>query len=113
MVKEGVIHVGRMRRAVQVVLLLIVLLHVGGPMFETVDEWDNFPQSGNDYVLSLLTVVLCLGLMLVNRFWPAVLAVLSLFWSLFHISSSQHRRIDSSVWTPVQIPKNGPLILRI
>ena len=102
-----------MRCAVQLALLLLVLVHVGGPMFEAVDEWDNFPQSGNDFVLSFLAVIVCLGLMLLPRFWPKLVAVLSLIRSLLNPSSNLRGRIDSWGWTPVQIPKSRPLLLRI
>src|SRR5436309_2237949 len=46
-----------------VVLLLCISLF--GPAFETVDHWDNFPQSGDDIVLSLICLVACVGAMLV------------------------------------------------
>jgi hypothetical protein len=50
------------RRIVQVVLLLLLLVHGGGPLFETVDHWDGFAQGGDDFVLSALGVIAGLGL---------------------------------------------------
>lgn len=102
-----------MRRAVQLAILLLVLVHVGGAMFETLDEWDNFPQSGNDFVLSFLAVIVCLGLMLLTRLWPKLLVVLSLIRSLLNPLSNLLGPFISSGWTPVQILKRRPLFLRI
>lgn len=53
-----------MRRLIQVALLLLLLVHLAGAPFETVDHWDNFAQGGDDLVLSVLSVVAGLGLTL-------------------------------------------------
>ncbi len=54
-----------MRRLVQIALLLLLLIHLGGPPFETVDHWDQFAQGGDDFVLSVLRVAVGLGLTVV------------------------------------------------
>jgi type VI protein secretion system component VasK len=54
-----------MRRVlVMVVLVLIVTVHISGPLFETVDHWDQFPQSGNDIVLSIVLALTLFALCL-------------------------------------------------
>ena len=40
-----------------VVLILLLAVCVFGPLFETVDHWDQFPQTGNDIVLSIVLAV--------------------------------------------------------
>lgn len=51
-----------MRRRVAWILLLVALLiFLGGPVFEHFDHWDHFPQSGNDILLTLVAVVICLA----------------------------------------------------
>lgn len=68
---EGVYAIIRMainivRRLIQIAVLLLVLIHVGGPLFETVDHWDQFSQGqgGDDLVLSVLSLVAGCGLTL-------------------------------------------------
>jgi hypothetical protein len=102
-----------MHRAVQIALLLLVLVHVGGPMFETVDEWDNFHQTGDDFVLSFLGVIISLGLMLLTRLWPKLLTVLSLIRSRLNPLANLRGPVDLSAWAPIPIPKSRPLFLRI
>lgn len=102
-----------MRRLIQVAVLLLVLVHVGGPLFETVDQWDNFPATGNDFVLSFLAVVVCLGFMLLVQFWPRLRSVLSRVGSLLIPPEEPHGPFESSVWLPGPIPKTTPLPLRI
>ena len=53
-----------MRRLIQIAVLLLLLIHLGGPLFETVDHWDQFAQGGDDLVLSVLSVIAGLGLTL-------------------------------------------------
>jgi hypothetical protein len=53
------------RRSIQIALLLLLLVHLAGAPFETIDRWDQFAQGGNDLVLSVLSVVAGLGLTLV------------------------------------------------
>lgn len=51
-----------MRRKIAViVLVLVVAIFLAGPVFEHFDRWDHFPQSGNDILLTLVAVVVCLG----------------------------------------------------
>lgn len=55
-----------------VVLVLLAAVCISGPLFETVDHWDQFPQSGNDIVLgtflalTLFALCLCATLKLVG-----------------------------------------------
>lgn len=54
-----------MRRvSVTVVLLLLLAVCICGPLFETVDHWDQFPQSGNDIVLGTVLALTLLALCL-------------------------------------------------
>jgi len=51
-----------MRRRIAVILMfLAVVLLLGGPVFEHVDHWDGFPQSGNDFLLAVIAVLVCLA----------------------------------------------------
>lgn len=56
------------RRLIQVVLLLLLLVLLCGPLFETVDHWDHFAQGGNDLVLNALGVVVGFGLSVLVSF---------------------------------------------
>ena len=47
-----------------VVLILLLAVCMFGPLFETVDHWDQFPQSGNDIVLTIVFVLVLLALCL-------------------------------------------------
>ena len=51
-----------MRRRVALILVfLAVVLLLGGPLFEHFDHWDGFPQSGNDFLLAVIAVLVCLA----------------------------------------------------
>jgi hypothetical protein len=67
-------------RLVQGVLLLLVIVSVCGPLFETVDHWDRFLQGGSDIVLSILGLGIVLGLVLV-----CIRALLAVTFVLFRI----------------------------
>ncbi len=55
-----------MRRwAIIGVLLALIVIHYAGPAFELADRWDNFPQSGNDTLHTLIALVTLLGAMFV------------------------------------------------
>lgn len=46
-----------MRRASFLIALVLLLgISISGPFFEAVDHWDNFPQSGNDIILTIAMV---------------------------------------------------------
>ena len=49
------------RRFAWISLLLVCVILLGGPVFEHFDQWDNFPQSGNDIVLTVVAVVICIA----------------------------------------------------
>lgn len=49
------------RRFAWIALLLVFAIFLGGPLFEHFDRWDHFPQSGNDILLTLVAVVICLA----------------------------------------------------
>jgi hypothetical protein len=51
-------------RLVQLALVLLLVVYLCAPLFESVDHWDHFPQSGHDIVLTVLGVALCLGIAL-------------------------------------------------
>ena len=42
-------------------VFLLVLIHVVGALFETIDRWDGFSQGGDDIVLTVLSVAICVG----------------------------------------------------
>lgn len=44
-----------------VLLFLAVVIFLSGPVFEHFDRWDHFPQSGNDILLTLVAVVICIA----------------------------------------------------
>lgn len=51
-----------MRRSlVQFAIVLLSAVYLFGPLFESVDRWDYFPQSGNDIVLTAIVVAICFG----------------------------------------------------
>ena len=102
-----------MRRLIQVALLLLLLIHLGGPLFETVDHWDQFAQGGDDLVLSVLGVVVGLGLTIVLAFvlrwiFPALLA--SSLLSLVVLSQEAIAFLEIARPAPSTSP---PLPLRI
>lgn len=77
-----------MRRVlVMVVLVLLVAAYISGPLFETVDHWDQFPQSGNDIVLA---VVLALTLF-------ALCLCAALKWVGFVSSVSRDQKEDATL----------------
>ncbi len=49
--------------AISILLILVGVLFLG-PAFETIDRWDNVPQTGNDTLLSLVLLLTCAGAML-------------------------------------------------
>ena len=51
-------------RLVQLAVVLLLVVYLCAPLFELVDHWDHFPQSGHDIVLTILGVALCLGIAL-------------------------------------------------
>lgn len=51
-------------RLVQLAVVLLVVVYLYAPLFESVDHWDHFPQSGHDIVLTVLGIALCLGIAL-------------------------------------------------
>lgn len=61
-----------------VVLILLLAVCMFGPLFETVDHWDQFPQSGNDIVLSIVLAVALLAFCLCTT-----LRLVWLFASIF------------------------------
>jgi hypothetical protein len=62
-------------RRVVIVALLVALLGIilAGPAYESIDKWDNIPQTGNDTVLSLVFLATVLGAFFVlPRYAPIV-----------------------------------------
>ena len=53
-----------MRRLIQIAVLLLLLIHLVWPLFETVEHWDQFAKGGDDLVLGVLSVIAGLGLTL-------------------------------------------------
>jgi hypothetical protein len=44
-------------RCVKLVVVLVLAAHLAGPLFETVDRWDSFPQKPHDIVLSVTSAL--------------------------------------------------------
>jgi len=44
-------------RWVKLVVVLVLAAHLAGPLFETVDRWDGFPQKPQDIVLSVTSAL--------------------------------------------------------
>jgi drug/metabolite transporter (DMT)-like permease len=44
-----------------ILLFLVLAIFLAGPVFEHFDHWDNFPQSGNDILLTVIAVLVCLA----------------------------------------------------
>ena len=54
-----------MRRVLFLIaLVLLIGIYISGPFFEVVDHWDNFPQSGNDIILTLVMAATFFALLL-------------------------------------------------
>ena len=101
------------RRLPIAVLLLLFLIHSGGPLFETVDHWDKFAEGGDDFVLSVLSVIVGLGLTLLVGFFlrfvfPPSLA--SSLLSLVALPQGACAFLDAPRPAPLTSP---PLPLRI
>ena len=102
-----------MRRLIQVALLLLILIHLGGPPFETVDHWDQFAQGGDDLVLNVLGVVVGLGLTVVLAFflrWVFPASLASSLLSLIVLSQEASAFLEIARPAPFTSP---PLPLRI
>jgi hypothetical protein len=63
------------RTLLLIVLVLLVGIAVSGPLFETVDHWDHFPQ--DDILLTGTILAVCLGTWLLGK--PLVVALTSRF----------------------------------
>ncbi len=104
-----------MRRLIQIAVLLLVLIHVGGPLFETVDHWDQFSQGqgGDDLVLGVLSLVAGLGLTLLVGYFLRKIIEPSLASSLLKLIPLSHA-VNSfvSALRPVSFT-SPPLALRI
>ena len=44
------------QRIITAALALLLLVCFGGPVFETIDHWDNYAETGNDFVLAVMAV---------------------------------------------------------
>ncbi len=104
-----------MRRLIQIAVLLLVLVHVGGPLFETVDHWDQFSQGqgGDDLVLSVLSLVAGLGLTLLLGYFLRKIVEPSLtssLLSLIPLPHSVNNFVSSLRPAPFTSP---PLALRV
>ncbi|MDQ2901446.1 MAG: hypothetical protein M3Y07_16860 [Acidobacteriota bacterium] len=102
-----------MRRLIQIVVLLLLLIHVGGPLFETVDCWDQVQQGGDDFVLSVLNVVAGLGLTLMVGFLLRMIVEPTLASSRLNlIPLSRKANCFRSAFQPAPFT-SPPLALRI
>jgi formate hydrogenlyase subunit 4 len=54
-------------RFAQLALVLLVIVLLLAPLFETIDRWDGFPQSGNDIVLTVLAALAVFGFVVLLR----------------------------------------------
>lgn len=54
-------------RFAQLAVALLVIVLLLAPLFETIDRWDGFPQSGNDIVLTVLAALAVFGFVVLLR----------------------------------------------
>ena len=102
-----------MRRLIQIAVVLLLLIHIGGPLFETVDHWDRFAQGGDDLVLSVLSVIVGLGLTLLVGFLLRLIVEPSLASSLPSlVPAPQKAGKFLSAFRPAPLT-SPPLALRI
>jgi len=105
----------RVRHLIQIAVLLLILIHVGGPLFETVDHWDQFSQGqgGDDLVLSVLSLIVGLGLtLLVGYFLRKIIEPSLANWLLRLIPLSHKVNGFVSAFRPAPFT-SPPLALRI
>jgi hypothetical protein len=101
------------RRLIQIALLLLVLIPVGGAVFETFDHWDHAAEGGDDLVFNILGVVVCLALTLLAGLLLRLAVECSLANSWLPLVSLP-LQIASSVETGQPAPcESPPLALRI
>lgn len=93
------------RRVIIILLAILLFLIFAGSLFETVDRWDNIPQTGNDTVLTLVLVVSLIGA--ISLFKKCAVAALEL---IARIKMSEHRPEGFSVFggTPEPVPIESP-----
>ncbi len=103
------------RRAIIVVLLSLIVIHYAGPAFELADRWDNFPQSGNDTLHTLIALVTLLGAMFVLAKQTGVISgsfrLIGIAQSLVRPNRSDHR--SSGMIRLESLPPPGLSALRI
>ena len=102
-----------MRRLIQIALLLLVLIPVGGAVFETFDHWDQAAEGGDDLVLSVLGVVAGLALTLLAGFLLRVAVVSSLANSWLPLVLLPLKTASSMETGPPAPCESPPLALRI
>lgn len=102
-----------MRRLIQIAVLLLLLIHLGGAPFETVDHWDQAAQGGDDLVFSVLSLIVGLSLtLLVGWFLRLILkrSPLSSLLGLVSLSQIVASFLAAARPAPLTSP---PLPLRI
>lgn len=65
------------RRLGWIVLVFVLAIFLTAPVFEHFDHWDNFPQSGQDIVLTVIGMLVCFA------------AVVSLIRELVQVAAKQ------------------------
>jgi len=99
-------------RFVLIVLVLLLGIVVCGPLFETVDHWDHFPQHQDDLVLTLTVVVAFFGAWFLLT--PVAVAVLSRLSDRLIQPARLIARARPSLITPADLsPPPSSLALRI
>ena len=53
------------QRIGQIIVLLLLVILLLAPVYESFDHWDGFPSGGDDTVLSLLAVITFCGVVMV------------------------------------------------
>jgi len=96
---------GMNRRTIIILLAILLFLVFAGPLFETVDHWDNIPQTGNDTVLTLILVVSFIGA--ISLFKKCAVAALEL---IARIKRTERRPEGLSVFegAPEPVPIESP-----
>ncbi|MDQ2947417.1 MAG: hypothetical protein M3Y27_16030 [Acidobacteriota bacterium] len=93
------------RRTIIILLAILLFLIFVGPLFETVDHWDNIPKTGNGTVLTLVLVVSWIGA--ISLFKKCAAAALEL---IARIKLSERRPEGLSVFegTTEPVPLESP-----
>jgi hypothetical protein len=93
------------RRTIIILLAILLFLIVTGPLFETVDHWDNIPKTGNDTVLTLILVVSWIGA--TSLFKKCAAATLELI-ARIKMNERRPEAVSAFEWAAEPVPIESP-----